>query len=40
MILEFHASFDAGDLAWMLFATVAVVVLYLPGLALFYCGML
>src|SRR5262245_43993316 len=30
---------DKGDVAWMLFATVAVLMMTIPGLALFYAGL-
>jgi Amt family ammonium transporter len=30
---------DAGDTAWMIVATALVLMMTLPGLALFYCGM-
>ena len=30
---------DAGDTAWMIAATALVLMMTLPGLALFYCGM-
>src|SRR5205807_6631420 len=30
---------DAGDTAWMISATGLVLMMTLPGLALFYCGM-
>jgi Amt family ammonium transporter len=33
------ASFDKGDIAWMLTATLLVIFMVLPGLALFYGGM-
>src|SRR3954454_23104548 len=31
---------DAGDTAWMIAATALVLLMTIPGLALFYCGML
>jgi Amt family ammonium transporter len=30
---------DSGDTAWMIVATALVLMMTLPGLALFYCGM-
>ena len=33
------AKIDAGDTAWMIAATGLVLLMTLPGLALFYCGM-
>ena len=30
---------DAGDTAWMIAATGLVLMMTIPGLALFYCGM-
>src|SRR3954449_10559650 len=30
---------DAGDTAWMIAATALVLMMTIPGLALFYCGM-
>jgi Amt family ammonium transporter len=33
------AKIDAGDTAWMIAATGLVLMMTLPGLALFYCGM-
>jgi len=33
------AKLDSGDTAWMLMATVLVVIMVIPGLALFYGGM-
>ena len=33
------AKFDTGDTAWMIAATGLVLMMTLPGLALFYCGM-
>src|SRR5438477_10216511 len=30
---------DAGDTAWMIAATALVLLMTIPGLALFYCGM-
>src|SRR5829696_5566125 len=33
------AKIDAGDTAWMIAATALVLMMTLPGLALFYCGM-
>lgn len=33
------AQIDAGDTAWMLVATGIVLMMSIPGLALFYCGM-
>src|SRR4051794_41815641 len=32
-------TIDSGDMAWMLVATVLVVLMLLPGLALFYGGL-
>jgi ammonium transporter, Amt family len=39
MILEWHNTFDAGSAAWILVATAAVLVLFGPGLWLFYSGL-
>ncbi|HUF20723.1 MAG TPA: ammonium transporter [Burkholderiales bacterium] len=36
---EEEAALDTGDTAWMLISTVLVVVMCIPGLALFYGGM-
>src|ERR1700716_3306481 len=36
---EATAKFDTGDTAWMIVATGLVLMMSLPGLALFYCGM-
>src|SRR5437763_16734117 len=33
------AKIDAADTAWMISATALVLMMTLPGLALFYCGM-
>jgi Amt family ammonium transporter len=33
------AKIDAGDTAWMIAATGLVLLMSIPGLALFYCGM-
>ena len=33
------SKFDTGDTAWMIAATALVLMMTLPGLALFYCGM-
>jgi len=33
------AKIDAGDTAWMIAATALVLMMSIPGLALFYCGM-
>jgi len=33
------AKIDAGDTAWMIVATALVLMMTIPGLALFYCGM-
>src|SRR3954471_9296699 len=33
------STIDAGDTAWMIAATALVLLMTLPGLALFYCGM-
>jgi Amt family ammonium transporter len=33
------AKIDAGDTAWMMTATALVLLMSIPGLALFYCGM-
>ena len=33
------AKIDAADTAWMLVATGIVLMMTIPGLALFYCGM-
>lgn len=40
MIIQWADKFDAGDLAWILIASAAVLILYLPGLVLFYGGLL
>src|ERR1051325_3577383 len=32
-------TIDAGDTAWMIAATGLVLMMTIPGLALFYCGM-
>ena len=32
-------TFDTGDTAWMLTSTALVLLMTIPGLALFYCGM-
>ena len=34
-----NAGIDGADTAWMLVATAIVLMMTLPGLALFYCGM-
>lgn len=34
-----EATLSAGDTAWMLVATALVLLMTLPGLALFYAGM-
>ena len=36
---EIATRIDAGDTAWMISATALVLMMTLPGLALFYCGM-
>ena len=36
---EIATRIDAGDTAWMIAATALVLMMTLPGLALFYCGM-
>jgi ammonium transporter, Amt family len=36
---ELAGKIDAGDTAWMISATALVLMMTLPGLALFYCGM-
>src|SRR6202051_3830752 len=33
------AKIDAADTAWMISATALVLMMSIPGLALFYCGM-
>ena len=33
------AKIDGGDTAWMIAATALVLLMSIPGLALFYCGM-
>ena len=33
------AKIDAADTAWMISATALVLMMTIPGLALFYCGM-
>src|SRR6516165_12266155 len=33
------AKIDAADTAWMITATALVLMMTIPGLALFYCGM-
>jgi len=32
-------TIDTGDTAWLLVATCLVLMMNIPGLALFYCGM-
>ena len=34
-----NTGIDGADTAWMLVATAIVLMMTLPGLALFYCGM-
>ena len=34
-----EAELDSGDTAWMLTATALVLMMTVPGVALFYCGM-
>src|SRR5436189_6148383 len=34
-----QTKIDAGDTAWMISATALVLMMTIPGLALFYCGM-
>ena len=36
---ESASKIDAGDTAWMISATALVLMMTIPGLALFYCGM-
>src|SRR5947199_5936974 len=36
---EASSNIDAGDTAWMIAATALVLLMTIPGLALFYCGM-
>ena len=36
---EAAPTIDAGDTAWMIAATGLVLMMTIPGLALFYCGM-
>src|SRR5262244_1175890 len=36
---EMTSKIDGGDTAWMISATALVLMMTLPGLALFYCGM-
>ncbi|MBS0455697.1 MAG: ammonium transporter [Proteobacteria bacterium] len=38
-LAQTHADIDQGDTAWMLVATVLVVLMIVPGLALFYGGL-
>jgi ammonium transporter, Amt family len=33
------STIDAADTAWMISATALVLMMSIPGLALFYCGM-
>ena len=37
--MDSNVTIDSGDTAWMLVATVLVLVMLLPGLALFYGGL-
>lgn len=34
-----HLTIDSGDTAWMLVSTALVMLMLLPGLALFYGGL-
>src|SRR6201982_3893704 len=36
---EMTSKIDGGDTAWMLTSTALVLMMTIPGLALFYCGM-
>src|SRR5438477_992214 len=36
---ETTSKIDGGDTAWMISATALVLMMTIPGLALFYCGM-
>ena len=36
---EMTSKIDGGDTAWMISATALVLMMTIPGLALFYCGM-
>ena len=36
---EMPSKIDGGDTAWMISATALVLMMTIPGLALFYCGM-
>ena len=36
---EMTSKIDGGDTAWMIAATALVLMMTIPGLALFYCGM-
>ncbi|MFO1128825.1 MAG: ammonium transporter [Rhodospirillales bacterium] len=39
VVEETKPAFDSGDTAWMLTSTALVLMMTIPGLALFYCGM-
>src|SRR5438270_7973003 len=39
MVTASAPKIDAGDTAWMIAATALVLMMTIPGLALFYCGM-
>src|SRR3954463_12402985 len=39
MVTSSAPKIDAGDTAWMIAATALVLMMSIPGLALFYCGM-
>ena len=39
MASEEEATIDTGDTAWMIVATILVIVMAIPGLALFYGGL-
>ena len=39
MAQEMTSKIDGGDTAWMISATALVLMMTIPGLALFYCGM-
>ena len=39
VVEETKPVFDSGDTAWMLASTALVLMMTIPGLALFYCGM-
>jgi Amt family ammonium transporter len=39
VVEEAKPAFDSGDTAWMLTSTALVLMMTIPGVALFYCGM-